>query len=174
MNTVKVISAAKQVTQPIIMNGHEYPFEVDTGAGDNFCTEDVWKQLGKPTLDSPHCRYEGATGDPIPVQGIFQIEARLPQSHSSSKIQFSVVKNPNLNLLGRDGILKLHIDVTALMKLKNIDESSPSLLKAVFTNSQPDKSLQEACYKVCDEFPDIFKAELGCLKNFKLDVKMQR
>ena len=38
---------------------------------------------------------------------------------------------------------------------------------------KPDAALQEACRQLCQEFPDLFKAELGCLKDFELDVKFK-
>ena len=56
VDTVKVISTTPKVTQPLILNGCHHLFEVDTGAGDNFCSEDVWTQLGKPQLAAAHCR----------------------------------------------------------------------------------------------------------------------
>ena len=37
-------------------------FEVDTGAGDNFCSMDVWMKLGKPALTPTTSRYEVANG----------------------------------------------------------------------------------------------------------------
>ena len=57
VDTVKVISTTPKVTQPLILNGCPHLFEVDTGAGDNFCSEDVWTWLGKPQLAAAHCRY---------------------------------------------------------------------------------------------------------------------
>ena len=103
MDTVKIINTTPKVTQPLILNGCPHLFEVDTGAGDNFCSEDVWNRLGKPQLAAAHCRYEGATGDPLPVQGTFKITAHLPhQPDNSQTLQFTVVTNNQLNLLGRD------------------------------------------------------------------------
>ena len=37
----------------------------------------------------------------------------------------------------------------------------------------PDISFQNACKKVCQEFPELWKSELGCLKDFELDVKFK-
>ena len=53
IQTVKGVKAVPQLQQAINMNGKRFVFEVDTGAGDNFCTMDVWKQLGNPTLLPP-------------------------------------------------------------------------------------------------------------------------
>ena len=171
MDTVKVISTTPKVTQPLILNGCPHLFEVDTGAGDNFCSKDVWTRLGKPQLAAAHC-YEGATGDPLPVQGTFKIRAHLPhQPDNSQTLQFTVVTNNQLSLLGRDAIHKLHLDVTALMDINVLN--SPSTVNAVFDNLTTDETLQAACTKLCEEFPDVFKPELRCLRDFELEVKFK-
>ena len=92
-------------------------FEVDTGAGDNFCSETVWNELRKPQLSPTDNRYEGATGDELKVLGTFQVRTHLPShlSANSKSVQFVVVENNNINLLGRNAIIILDIDVTALM-----------------------------------------------------------
>lgn len=168
-DTIKVVSSASQVHQDLLLKGNTLTFEVDTGAGDNFCSLSVWEQLGKPSLDEPVSRYEGATGDPLPVEGTFQVKAQLPhQPDSLQNLQFTVVRSPKLNLLGRDAIRKLKIDVTALM-----NNCKPETVKQVFNSLQPDKQLQQACIQVCEELPDIFKPELGCLKDFELEVKFK-
>ena len=38
---------------------------------------------------------------------------------------------------------------------------------------KPDAALQRACRQLCQEYPDLFIAELGCLKDFQLDVKFK-
>ena len=172
VDTVKVISSTPKVTQPLILNGCPYLFEVDTVAGDNFCSEVVWTRLGKPQLAAAHCRYEGATGDPLPVQGTFKITTHLPhQPDNSQTLQFTVVTNNQLNLLGHDAIHKLHLDVTALMDINVLN--SPSTVNAVFDNLTTDETLQAACTKLCEEFPDVFKPELGCLRDFELEMKFK-
>ena len=40
-------------------------------------------------------------------------------------------------------------------------------------SSQPDLVLQQACEQLCTEFLDLFKSELGCLKDFQLEVKFK-
>ena len=40
-------------------------------------------------------------------------------------------------------------------------------------SSQPDLVLQQACEQLCTEFPDLFKPELGYLKDFQLEVKFK-
>ena len=33
-----------------------------------------------------------------------------------------------------------------------------------------DMKLQSACEQMCQNFPDVFKPELGCLQDFELDI----
>ena len=40
-----------------------------------------------------------------------------------------------------------------------------------FKDLKPDTSLQEACNRLCLEFPDLFKHELGCLKMLEIKFK---
>ncbi|KAL5510077.1 hypothetical protein EMCRGX_G005553 [Ephydatia muelleri] len=70
IQTVKGIRAAPQLQQNITMNDKRFVFEVDTGAGDNFCTMAVWKQLGNPTLLPTTGQYEVANGEPLPTLGV--------------------------------------------------------------------------------------------------------
>ena len=42
-----------------------------------------------------------------------------------------------------------------------------------FEDLKPDRKLQVECRKLCEEFPDLFKPELGRLKDFELEVKFK-
>ena len=53
------------------MNNKMFTFEVDTGAGDNFCAEETWKELGKPRLSPTTSGYEVANGHRLPALGVF-------------------------------------------------------------------------------------------------------
>lgn len=41
------------------------------------------------------------------------------------------------------------------------------------TSNEPYASLQRHYHNLCDEFPDLFKEELGCLTFLKLEVKFK-
>ena len=43
----------------------------------------------------------------------------------------------------------------------------------MFDDLKPDEKLQKECRKLCEEFPDVFKPELGKLKDFELEVKFK-
>eukprot|EP00731_Ephydatia_muelleri_P005173 Em0002g1349a len=105
IQTAKVIDSIPRVQQPLQIKGQDFTIEVDTGAGDNFCSVEVWTKIGKPILAPASCRYEVANGQPLATLGTFQ----------------TVV------------------------------------------------CLQNACEQLCTEFTDLFKPELGCLKDFRLE-----
>ena len=49
-------------------------------------------------------------------------------------------------------------------------ETSSNEVHAIAKEGQPKQGLHEACRKLCEEFPVLFKMELGCLKDFELEV----
>lgn len=156
------------------MNNKNFTFEVDTGAGDNFCTEETWEGLGNPILSPTTTRYEVANGQPLPILGVFRASVSLPNSASSSRyLIFTVTKIPQLNLLGRDAIVKLGINVSALMGISGDISQSSSSVKPIYQDLKTDLALLEACKQLCQKFPDLFKPELGCLKDFQLEVKFK-
>nr|KAG5703027.1 hypothetical protein BaRGS_016188 [Batillaria attramentaria] len=99
-----------------------------------------------------------------------------PVTGKQSSIPYIVTKIPDLNLLGRNAIQALGISVDNALGLKSIEsqvksegakESHPK------TSSTTYASLQKDCHTLCDKFPDLFKEELGCLKDSELEVKFK-
>ena len=169
---MKTITTVPTVEQTINISDNTFSFEVDTGAGDNFCSQQVWRKIGNPKLTTPVNAYEGATGDTLPVLGTFEIVVTLPhQSNNEKTLRFTVVENLDLNLLGRDAILKLGIDVTSLINSKA--GRNPNQVHAVFSSLKADEKLQTECKQLCSKFPELFKSELGCLKDFELEVEFK-
>ena len=80
------------------------------GAGSNVCSEDVWRDLGKPTLPPATGWYEVENGEPIPTLAALQ-------GKDGKSVQFTVTKVPWLNLLGHDAIVRLQANISALMGL---------------------------------------------------------
>ena len=171
IQTVKGVKAVPQLQQAINMNGKRFVFEVDTRAGDNFCTMVVWNQLGNPTLLPPTGRYEVANGEPLPTMGVCTAAVALQGDNCPSiPLKFTVTKVPQLNLLGRDAIFRLGINVSALMGLPVDTTSSVHPISHVL---KPDINLQNTCKQLCQDFPDLFKPELGCLKDIQLEVRFK-
>ncbi|KAL5503461.1 hypothetical protein EMCRGX_G010415 [Ephydatia muelleri] len=106
IRTVKTTEAVPQLQQSVLIKGKPFMFEVDTGAGDTFCAEDVWCDLGKPPLSPATGRYEVANGQPLPTLGIFStiVTLQVEDSSDGKAVEFTVTKVPRLNLLGWDAI----------------------------------------------------------------------
>ena len=71
IGTVKATETVPRLQQSVLIQGKQFMFEVDTGTGDNFCSEDVWCDLEKPPLSPATGRYEVENGQPLPTLGIF-------------------------------------------------------------------------------------------------------
>ena len=67
---VNSISTVPQLQQQVQIQGQDFNFEVVTGAADNFCSQDFWMKLGKPSLQLPTCHYEVANSQPLYTLGI--------------------------------------------------------------------------------------------------------
>ena len=76
-------------------------------------------------------------------------------------------------------MLLLNLGLTFLLNLLGVS-STPG--KGTIQNLQsitdtkepkPDEELQQACRKLCGEFTEHFKPELGCLKDFQLEIKFK-
>ena len=112
----------------------------------------------------------------MPTLGIFSTVVTLQGEESSGgkTVEFTVTKVPQLNLLGRDAIVRLQVNISALMDLSpRVDKVDTSTILPIFSDLKPDQALQKACKHLCQEFPDLFKPELGCLKDFQLEVKFK-
>eukprot|EP00795_Rhopilema_esculentum_P007931 gene7931-biopygen9137 len=81
-------------------------------------------------------------------------------------IKYTVSEIPELNLLGRTATKELGISVD--QALNDVESCH-----AVFSNLKADIKLQEKCKKLCNEFKDLWKPELGCLKDYELEVKFK-
>ena len=150
-------------------------FEIDTGAGDNFLGRQTWRCLGQPDLTEPDRQFESASLHNLPVLGSIRLDAQVVQNTSGppleKALEFQVADIPDLNLLGRSGITELNISVDALL---NKDTSSSTTgVHAVFSEVGPNEELQAACRQLCEEFPDLFKPELGTLKDVELEIKFK-
>ena len=174
IRTVTLSKSVPELMLPIALNEKVFTFEADTGAGENFCSESVWKKLGRPKLQPNSDIFQVATNETLPVIGSFQASATFPEQEGSKckHVNIHVTKVPGLNLLGRDGIRQLGVDVNALLSLGD-SSATCGRVNAVFDHLKPNKALQDACKKACDEYPELFKAELGCLKDFELEVKFK-
>ena len=154
----------------------QFTMELDSATMGNFVSLPVWKQLGKPKLDDVRHRYESASKHNLPVLGTFLAQTKEPVTGKQSSIPCIVTKIPDLNLFGHNAIQTLGISVDNALGLGSIESQAKRKGVEVghhATSDEPYVSLQRDCQKLCDEFPDLFKPELGCLKDFALEVKFK-
>ena len=85
------------------------------------------------------------------------------ESQNVLPLEFNVSKLPKLNIIGRKAIVELKIDRSNLLRnhVLKIDEESDS------------KTVEKVCHKICHDFKECFEQELGCLKDFELEVKFK-
>ena len=63
--------------------------------------------------------------------------------------------------------------MSALMGLPVNIKQNICPVRPISQELKPYVALQEVCRQLCQEFPDLFKTELGCLKDSELDVKFK-
>ena len=181
LGSVKRINSVPQLQQEIQIRGQQFTFEVDTGAGDNFCSTEVWTKLGKPPLTPTTNRYEVANGQPLLTLGTFEAAVSLLEKGSTTRTEnifFTVSKVSRLNLLGRDAIVQLGINLPALLGISSVlpptkESDRSNAVFPILQDLKSDVALQEACQRVCQDFPDLFKPELGCLKDLQLEIQFK-
>ena len=139
------------------------------------CSNDVWCDLGKPVLSPVTGRYEVANGQPLPTLGTFTTVVSLQGGDSSlgKSVDFIVTKVPRLNLLGCSAIVRLNVNTPTLLGLPAEKQEGPISVRPIFDDLRPDPILQDACRQLCQEFPELSNSELGCLKDFQLEVKFK-
>ena len=161
---------------PVTIQNRQFTMELDTATTGNFVSQSVWKQLGKPKLDDVRHRYESASKHDLPVLGTFVGQTKDPVTGRQGSISYIVTKIPDLNLLGRNAIQTLGISVDNALGLRSIESHAKgegATATHPATSDEPYVSLQRDCHNLCDEFPDLFEQELGCLKDFELEVKFK-
>lgn len=167
ITSVQVVKHVPELQQKMILNGRQVTLELDTGACDNFISQTVWNKLGRPSLTPTEVSYESATQHEIDVIGHCEIRSKLPEDNGQGKdLHFVVSRVPDLNLLGRRAIKDLGISIDAVLQLKSPQVNAVKKEKL-------DTQLQQACKDLCTEFPDVFSEDMGCLKDFELEVSFK-
>jgi hypothetical protein len=166
VNAVNGRDSLPKLEVPIEIQGKSLNMELDTATTGNFISRQYWEELGSPALHNSDWRYESASKHNLPILGTFVAKAATRDSKEQHDVQFTVSEIPDLNLLGRIATKELGISVD-----KVLDAVEPC--NAVFSHLKADPKLQDRCRALCDEFQELWKPELGCLKNFELEVKFK-
>ena len=94
----------------------------------------------------------------MPVQGCFTAKTLFPKSGQISDVTFMVTAIPGLNLLGRSARKQIEISLDRMLYPESIGHSP---VRAI--TLEQDVPLQRACQQLCEEFPELFQPEMGCL-----------
>ena len=162
----KMHAITSKLEVPIQINESTHQMELDTGTTGNFISENIWRELGTPQLGKPSCQFKSATNHDLPLKGVFTALTSNPETGSQADIEFTVTEMPELNILGQKAIHDLNISLDKVLK-------SALSIKVIKDSEHDYKVLEEKCKVLCEEFPDLFKDELGCLKDVELEVKFK-
>ena len=140
----------------IVVNDTEVTVELDTATTAKFLSLQEWQRLGKPQLCKTLLRkFQSASKHKLPVRGSF--EAIASYRNCTTNLILKVTEVPGLNqALGT-----------------TVDEFFFSSAKAISSAAAIDRDLQCACSKLCDDYADLFKPELGCLRDVELEIIMK-
>ena len=128
----------------------------------------TWKRIGTRRLQKYETRpLISASNDVIPNTGTtdLKVTVELEDGHIHSQVlPFTVTDE--LDTLGTNAINSLQLTilnnpVKVLVQVDNI------------LTVWSDQHLQQSCQQICKEFPDLWKQELGLLKDYQLKVKFK-
>ena len=122
-----------------------------------------WRPSTKLQMET-HCKYWDSLKSLL--NGMAKLEAY------SVDLKVVVTKVPQLNLDGRQAMVELGLTDLTGHFIQN-PEGPKKLSVEQLTTELTVGSSQKACKRCCQEFPDSSKPELGCLKDFELEVKFK-
>ena len=130
---------------------------VDTASPLTFINQKTWQDLQQPKLE-PTSRVLGAFEEqPIKPIGYFQTRVQRTDDPDQCAILTIYVSQCGINLIGRDGQVKLHITV------------DPSQFILATTADTPPRNLQE----IITINETLFKPRVGCCNSFKATLLLR-
>ena len=171
ITTSTIKSLTDEVKEPspsvaVTINNRKFPFLVDTGASCNLLSSSTWKKIGTPTLQKDETRpLISASNDVIPTSGSVDLDVTVTTEDGDANSQilpFTVTDQ--LDILGTNAINSLQLTIRNNPVKVHVDN-----IRTIRSHQH----LQESCLQICKEFPDLWKPELGCLKDYSLEVKFK-
>ena len=171
ITTSTINSLTDEVKEPspsvaVTINNRKFPFLVDTGASCNLLSSSTWKKIGTPTLQKDETRpLISASNDVIPTSGSVDLDVTVTTEDGDANSQilpFTVTDQ--LDILGTNAINSLQLMIRNNPVKVHVDN-----IRTIRSHQH----LQESCLQICKEFPDLWKPELGCLKDYSLEVKFK-
>ena len=143
-----------KLTTVLQVEGKALEMEVDTGAELSTIPAYINQQKLHDIKLHPSSvclhQYDGST---IPVKGEIKVVASTGEQSVAGSFIIVDIKNEQLPLLGRDWLLQLRLDWPKLLKYRSLHQVQH-------------KTLQE-------DFPSVFKEELGLLLGMEADIELK-
>ena len=165
VKTIAVVSCIgvpdEKILETVTLEGKlTVAVELDSGSPVNIMDCARWQKLGSPSLCKDNQQLQSCTQHSIPIKGYCIV--KVAWEDQSAKVKWYVTETPKLNVIGRPGIRQLQISLDRHMLVNQIDQQHIDF-----------SVLQKKCQELANQFPEIFKKELGCLKDFELDIKFK-
>ncbi|KAL5505455.1 hypothetical protein EMCRGX_G006888 [Ephydatia muelleri] len=125
------------------------------------------KKRDFPLGTCPRCGKSDHRSPDCPFRGHLSV---LPEAWAFGSRRYEVANGLPLPTLG------IFSTIVTLQGEDSSDvnkQSGTFTIRPIFSDLKPDLALQKACEQLCREFPDLFKPELGCFKDFQLEVKFK-
>ena len=138
-------------TVEVKINGVPISLEIDTGAAVTVLNQSTYERTRRnkqSQLQQTTAKLKTYTGQLIPVMGIFSVEVTYDRQVVT--LSALVVSGRNPCLLGRDWLRVLKLNWKDIFQLQQVEYSEVD--------------------RVLEEFSDVFKEELGTMKDFKAKI----
>ena len=167
-NLLNFIDRSPKVECTVSINSQSVRLELDTATSGNFMSTHVWSESGEPELSDQYIQYHSASGHDMPIKGSFIANVFYPSSGMHADCTFLVSNSPELNLLGCTAIKTLDISVDNLLFSSQVNTISIS------GEAKPNfQWLQKKFETLCQQYCDVFKHELGVLRDYELEIEFK-
>lgn len=138
----------------LLINQEKVVMEVDTGAACTVMSLEKFNKIGQVRdLKESHVKLRTYTGELVKPHGTTDVE--VIQEGLKHRLPLLVVKGNVPTLLGRNWLNKVKLDWRSMFPL--YQEDSPSRLE-----------------RLLKEFDSLFSEEMGCLKDFKVKIPIDK
>lgn len=167
-NTSRVNSSQRATVEPAIMlpvviNGSEINFELDTGAAISIIDDKTWQKIGKPKMIPTRLEATAYNNSPISFKGKCKVEVAFDGNNETMDVY--VLPSSAHPLCGRDMIKRLKINCGP--HVRNVAQST--MQNSSYTQSE----LRTKLLQILEENKALFEKGLGKCTTAKVSLKMK-
>ena len=133
----------------VVLDGKAVDMELDTGAAVSVCSDSVLRQLwpsGGPSLEPCTVTLKTYSGEQLSVCG--QVTVNVEHGGQAARLPLIIVKGSGPCLFGRNWLSQIRLDWPTVCRVSSASRVQP----------------------VLDEFPDVFRDELGCFRGGEVTI----